>query len=121
MRLRQPEAGRQFRPLREREVLRSLKSSVELLQLQGTVDGAGFAHFLALAVHPQAGVLDFVREEICNEKKISKLDKCISWWGQAINRRGELFKSCNIVARADSARVRVAAIDQTQRCVLARS
>lgn len=62
LRLREAEAGGQFGAFGQRQVLGALKPPVELLELQGTVDGAGLAHFLALAVHPQAGVLALVGE-----------------------------------------------------------
>jgi hypothetical protein len=52
-----------------------LKSPIKLLQLEGTVDGAGLSHFLALAIHSQSRVLDFVcKVFVCavNEKKGEK-------------------------------------------------
>lgn len=62
LRLGETEAGGQFGAFGQRQVLGALKPPVELLELQGTVDGAGLAHFLALAVHSQPGVLALVGE-----------------------------------------------------------
>lgn len=69
LRLGESEAGREFGALGQRQVLGALKPPIELLELQGTVDGAGLAHFLALAVHPQTGVLALVGEGTCGRRR----------------------------------------------------
>ncbi len=52
--LGEPEGGGELGALRQREVLRALEALVELLQLQGAVDGPRLAHLLPLAaVHSQ--------------------------------------------------------------------
>lgn len=52
--LSESEGGGQFGPFGQRQVLCALEAAVELLQLQRRIDGARFAHLLALAVDPDS-------------------------------------------------------------------
>ena len=60
--LSESERGGEFRAFRKRQVLGPLEASVQLLQLETGVDGAGFPHLLAFAVDADAG---FQRVFIC--------------------------------------------------------
>lgn len=53
LRLRESQGGGELGALWQGEVLGSLEPPVELLKLEARVDGAGLAHLLSLAVHPQ--------------------------------------------------------------------
>lgn len=53
LRLRESQGGGKFGALWQGEVLGPLEPPVELLKLEARVDGAGLAHLLSLAVHPQ--------------------------------------------------------------------
>ena len=56
--LSEPQGGGELGPLGQGEVLGALEAAVELLQLQGGVDGAGLPHLLlAILLHELLGGL----------------------------------------------------------------
>lgn len=49
---------REFRSFRQRQILRSLESSVQLLKLKTGVNRSGFSHFLPFSVYPQSTIVN---------------------------------------------------------------